>query len=374
MQIHKTFRVEIETLSPLAIQSGEKLSPLTDYIIDGNELYYVEEEKFLDILSNNPNLRTDFEKTIEPANRITSESLKNFFEKNNLKFKTIIKSGPIRFYGNSPKKISTVIKSNGLPYIPGSTIKGAIKNAFLYHWINHYGKEMTAELVDTLENASEDMFDTILGGFQEKIINLAFSIPEDPDITKQPASNIQIRDSKPFKINQLAISTLKRKHCEQEIDTIPIGLQEYVIPGSVTQTEICISSSKLDWEKLDQSSHFANAICTLPNLIPLFKVLNEFFKDMLKDYDRFNLDTPPSNTEQNEAILFLGSGKGIYRNTILWAIKREYEKKGLNFKKFREYFKLPDSKNYEKYPTTCCHIENKPMGWVKIKDLTGKYN
>ncbi len=57
------FRIQLETLTPVAVRSGEVLSPLTDYHIEGNKLYLIDTDKLMADINQN-NCLDDFERKV----------------------------------------------------------------------------------------------------------------------------------------------------------------------------------------------------------------------------------------------------------------------------------------------------------------------
>ncbi|MCC5918818.1 MAG: type III-A CRISPR-associated RAMP protein Csm5 [Cryomorphaceae bacterium] len=424
--IHKHFEIEIELLSPLVINSGEQLSPLTDYFVedktDYSILHYVDRQKLMDQLSLDEKLFQRYQNEVSTIN-VNKPSANRILNKILEEKLLLVSSGKkATYYGGNTTQLSAIIKSNGLPYIPGSSIKGAIKNAFLYHWlvITEKGKRELSKFVinnkailkNSINKVSQLTFEVNQLNEKErelrrqkkklskKEINLkrklnesirkegknwnktflnfedfihinAFSTPTQKGILKQPSGNLSIKDAPSFSFDRIAVATLKRSHLTK--DGWDVGLQEYIQSNSVTRTTISFNTSELDWEKANRHSEFGKILYKPSNLSGLFQVFQSFYKDMKDIQQQFGLDIPDPDLAPNETILFLGSGKGIYRNTILMAIKKEYDRLDLNFKNDFLPIMFPKAKKNDTFPVTCSHIKKQPLGWVKITDKTGIY-
>ena len=422
--IHKTFDIEIEVLSPLAINSGEKLSPLSDYFVEGEQLFFVDEEEFFKVLLENQDLSNKYETAVEKTKIDGADKFLNeLFKEGGVDIQSIAKNDPILFNGGKTTELSSIIKSNGEPYIPGSSVKGAIKNAFLYYWlmntdqgekelskfvidnnqplqrsankisgwnnkINQIKKkekelkkqkkklpkievEQKKKLIKQIEDEQKH-WDKLFSSFEQNIQNKAFDASSKKEVLKQSAGNISIKDSKPFPFKKMAAGTLMRKPLNK--DSWPLCLQEYIQKNSKTSTTFSFNLSNLDWKEPNQNGEFGKILYNPSNLNALFTVLRCFNEDMKDLYNGFGLESiPVTELAKNEAMLFLGSGKGVYRNTILLAIKKEYEKQGLNFKDDFLPVIFSHSKKNTEFPASCSHINNQPLGWVKIKDKTGIY-
>ena len=178
----------IKTLTPLHIgnlhigNGEEELSSL-DYVLHQNKFYRISQQKFLEFLNKNKINLDDYSKwiveTTEKINDINdlenerrrnrnnfgkdknqqlSELKKNF---NLLNFSKSIKKesefinylktlNGISFEGIIKQKVRGFIKNgNNEPYIPGTSIKGAIRSALLYDYLSKHAK------VDEIKNILE---------------------------------------------------------------------------------------------------------------------------------------------------------------------------------------------------------------------------
>ena len=118
--------VQIETLTPIHVGSGVKLQPNIEFLVFGNEIAVIDDEKVLSIIG---------EENIAQWIGIIQkkESLLPYLQKRkpNLKAEDIA----LRIIHNKEKhKVGNEIHSQihngfGLPYLPGSSIKGAIRTA-----------------------------------------------------------------------------------------------------------------------------------------------------------------------------------------------------------------------------------------------------
>lgn len=122
---YEKIKVELETLSPAHIGSGERLTAF-EYIQERNVLKVYPFDYFLSLLSQKPRL-TD--KNILLKMREETISLDKIFEEYHLKDKPKYE---LRIVGNLGRmQLETFIKNIEGPYIPGSEVKGAIRTAFI---------------------------------------------------------------------------------------------------------------------------------------------------------------------------------------------------------------------------------------------------
>lgn len=131
---YKVYRMSLTTLSPIFIGSGEELNK-SMYVYNNREIMIIDERKLIKELLLRKGLYEGFLNECYSGNL----NLTNFLEKHLNGYKDMdIYKYKIMSYSdvktNSKfNNINTFIKSsNGKPYIPGSSIKGAIRTAIIY--------------------------------------------------------------------------------------------------------------------------------------------------------------------------------------------------------------------------------------------------
>ena len=140
----KTYTMKLTTLSPIFIGGGEfnDYSKL-QYIIDKNknELKFINEAKFTKFLRTRKKLDNFIEYVSKPQYNQKTPDLKkwiddNFRHENLNTYDIYDRTEIIDSLENKPNCIKSFIKdSNNQPFIPGSSIKGAIATAILSHLI-----------------------------------------------------------------------------------------------------------------------------------------------------------------------------------------------------------------------------------------------
>lgn len=119
--IHRKWNVEITAETPIHIGSGEKLKKDLDFISESNKVYVLDIYKIgSEILKRNR-----FDLLQNPARVINTLGLS---------YKEVAKRIiPVPYYSRDMYEIHCQIRDgNGKPYIPGSSIKGAIRTALLW--------------------------------------------------------------------------------------------------------------------------------------------------------------------------------------------------------------------------------------------------
>lgn len=402
---NQEFKIQLTTLSPLAINNGEQLSPLSDYFIVAGRLHYVDANEFQQLLSTDDELMGKYEAKIKTTE---IEGAQNFLNKmlSNEALKGIANGTSVAFSGTKTFLLNTIIRSNGQPYIPGSSIKGAIKNAFLYYWLRelegqkrlnsfllkHYEsfredaryisdlskqlkkekkRQQKKEIKRKIDRSQKRRNDDI-AKFERDIQKEAFGISDQqqPGMLRQPASNLSLSDSETLTSDSIQVACIMRRSLSQKVNDWELASQEYIRPGIICTSSIRINTTDNDWKEYNKETPFASMLLsTSQNLSQVFNVLNYFHKDVAVQSQIFNLKKIQVQPGTNEGILHLGTGKGIYRNTVLLAIHKYYEGKGWNF--ISDFLPLLNSNagNHDQFPRSVSHIHGQPLGWVKITDL-----
>ena len=196
----------IKTLTPLHIGNGEELSSL-DYVLYENKFYRISQKKFLEFLNKNKINLDDYSKWIiettekindlenerrrnrnnfgRDKNQQLSELKKNFnllnFTKSIQKESEFIKYlktlNGISFEGIIKQQVRGFIKNgNNEPYIPGTSIKGAIRSALLYNYLSKHANVQNIEkiLKESLQKINTNNLDESKKEFANEIELEAF--------------------------------------------------------------------------------------------------------------------------------------------------------------------------------------------------------
>ncbi len=168
---YSKYKLTLTPLTPIFIGSGETLNK-TKYYYDSLKgiINVVDEKKLINFLSRY-NLIDNFSEYL--LNKGNWGNLPNWFGEKRININTVniwkyqLKTGTLKD-NKDPKKqlneIKTFIKgANGLPYIPSSSLKGAIRTALLaYEILNNKSKYSTFFNRDIkIEKIEEEVFGTI---------------------------------------------------------------------------------------------------------------------------------------------------------------------------------------------------------------------
>jgi CRISPR-associated protein Csm5 len=201
-------KLYLKTITPVHIGNGEKLYAL-DYVLYNNTFYNISQNQFLEFLSVNNIPYNDYagwiSDTTQKIENLETEKKKDKWNKDinqrlseaerNFNLLSFVQSNKIRKekefikylndnaliykipYQTKPKhNIRGHLKTDfNQPYIPGTSIKGAIRTALLYNYLSRYADEnrIYAIIENELQEAKQNPKEKIKR-FTDKIEQLAF--------------------------------------------------------------------------------------------------------------------------------------------------------------------------------------------------------
>lgn len=377
----KSKHLNIETVTPVSVGTGEIWSPVTDFFVKNKRLFRIDAGKFHELLMAKDKVAFFSEyvyKSVNESGTGTTTDLRSFIENvlGAAPEKLTRKSIPFPNAGHSKEQVACCYTSNGRPVIPGSSLKGAAKTALFYHWLKNSdeGKEALKTMINHLiPRYDKNWFKDVYPKEVEK------KFPDKTDENGKPIfAGLSIGDTEPFPAESLSVYKTERIHL-----TSPKR-------KNVPQVKICINKgffSNLSFKSsqwpvnesfVKQMNHFAhNAILTEQ------EILNEQSKDISPAisgklnafYDRIT-DQIDRIEDSRELTFFMrvGSGKSFFDNTMAMVLYEADENKDA-FKAFCRMYELgkaPNERHYklkEPFPITRSVISDiyEPMGWVKIR-------
>lgn len=363
-------KLRLETISPVHIGKGEKITSYSDYIYDDGYVYYIDYNKLENYMmkkNNMDDLIDDFVDIVRnqaSSNKKRKYRLKDFFKEHGLNYKDYT-------YNKLPaneeitEEINRALCSGIRPYIPGSSIKGLIRTAFLYKHFSKSSIDLSKILNDTKNpyigqevfgKYSQDIFKYI------RVSDTTLFDKKDLEIIKTHRENFKKKAEIPFIVEAIKAGTIG------ELD-ISINLKK---ENLWVDTILKDFYEHKGWDKerivFDVVNTFTKKI--LENEIQALKKANEEkYYDLINQHImRFN-EVEKLLQSGEGAILRIGFGKTFVANSI--AMK--FEK--IEMKQIREKVFSTKSKkmhDYEPFPITRTIFydndgEKREMGWVRIK-------
>jgi len=389
MTINQVHKIKLTTLSPVSVGDGDSLIPFTDYLLDGDEVVYIDQEKMEARLSEKPEYVLDeLVKNIGyAANVRKNDFLLNFIEDASLldtSLEAVSRHGRIPAYGiDNVTELQTIVKNFGQPYIPGSTIKGAMKNAILFDWLREdpAGREALRQFKESLFSRSKDRRDNPNKVYQEKVEDKIFGSLRSR--RRMPYSMFRVADTNPLPTTDaLGVYKTDRFHLSKgNPDTQLSMIKEAVNAGCEFNFTLEIDAKTKTFDKYIKK--FRNNIFELFDIINYFTLENlyqelDYFREEinpqvdkeLSDYysfleDRVQEIEGHQKNKQSIALMRLGSGKTYYYNSIGLAFMQTYEKAE---DRFRRQFRLRPKQDLFPVTRTITH-DKRELGWVRIENV-----
>ncbi len=390
-QATKQYHIKITSITPVCIGDGQKLSPFSDYKLKVDKLIYLNQETIQQILKTRPNLIEDFVKGIITGmdNTGSKFDIESFFYNRakvdlaSITLKTIDSTAVPK--GN--KNLYTIIKNAGVhPYIPGSSLKGAVKTALLYNWLmdknNHWCK-------DYLKSGDKNSIGNLSKKEEDNLQNEKKALEEELN-NKLNSFEFAVSDSDLFSEDSIKAIDTKRLHLKEGKFTIPQTWEAIKENCSATITINSIKENKdklLNWSEIckivnsytlnsnDREWEIFNSCGAENNKfdVKLNDIKRIFYKFYKKSEDDIN------KADETACYLRLGSGKGYYFNSIGLALyNADKTNNKVLFYKFLKQMKFKSSKKYRlhatEFPLTrVLDLETyNPLGWVKLELLKEK--
>lgn len=390
-KVRAMIRYKISIESPVHIGSGEKLGSM-DLVVQNGRVFLIDLNKVLSELKNkgeNPLVLYD---EIERSG--SHFSFKNFLDKRKIDVEVVSRAS-FSCRGR-PNNVSTFIKNAfGVPLLPGSSLKGAIRTALTWYFLKDENMRSKIEvtlkgILETVRRAKDERERRRASGHWKRRIgpqleNLIFYGKEkDPQYDMNKA--VTVTDAS-FEADLLELALCKTFTVTRENSLVPKSYDvfvEAIMPGNKGgTTDISLNSyflkrklSELGFDKgrVDLLREFPR-ICNefSKNVIEYELEFLRYYKlpELVQFYENL-LDSLPG--KNNEFLLRLGSGIGWISTTVglilkenphlLEEIRREF---GLGRRRNQPYY-VPE------FPKTRKLIMDKetpkyPLGWIRLVEL-----
>lgn len=385
--------IHIKTITPLHIGGNEVLSPLADYWMDdAKEIHLINGDALAEAVYEADKTETYIKAVEEIITEKKNRMLSDFVQNTLKKEITGMESGiALKSFGvENPINIDCCIKTDGQPYIPGSSIKGAVRTAILQNWLNS-GKPESEKALDDFLNAlasfskrsdlkKTKQADEIERVFRESAEEKLFgSLKEDKRLA---ASCLRINDTEKANLYDVAVYQLDRFNLLTGEKDIPI-LKQCIAKETVFSTVIYI-----DYYSYKQKT-FHSIFKDIKNKPDLFALLNSVSLQVLnyeidalmnsnvwavkiKSYETFlgSMKERIEKSDNKTAYMRLGFGKLQFYQTIAMPI---YKNTGMDethgdWVQYLCYCNKMSDDIAAVYPSTrvLTSAEQEPLGWIEL--------
>lgn len=302
---YQHYNMKLTTLSPIFIGDGKKLIK-KEYIYDGeNKKIIIPDLMKMVKQFENYNINSEYEIYISNKNDKNGlgEWIKN--KRGNLKMVFNFTKYVIDFKNADPRdakgkfdlnEIATFIKDPyGLPYVPGSSIKGMIRTALLCYEIANNDK--LSNLLNQIYEKSKGNSNSRPHNLKEATVDLENEIFKS--MNKSIMRGLIIGDSRPLKTSDLTLSKKIDYTIGKNENLLPI-YRESIKPEVDIYFDISIDS-------LVDNTAFPYSMANIFEAVNLFnQISNKYFYSI---FDREN---------NGENIVYLGGGTGFLSKTMIY--------------------------------------------------------
>ena len=391
----------VEVLSPLHIGKGRELTPV-DIYPEGDKIHVLDIERLTNDLMR---FGVEMEEILALLKDPPGDAYiwKDYMERFPLK-PSSYSIYTLRIHGNIGKesmRIREFIKLNGRPYIPGSSLKGAIRTAIFYKVLKDCGSSDIAMITVSKVNGGVariigrygDVIDYYLSYINREIgrINpkkvddhleaIVFGMDENRvryEPKRDPMRALIVRDSEPISRKHLAVYRVDIVGNPQPIPTWVEALE----PGTIVDVEILVDTEALRlnasyfngllWECLKERGNPAEVFEDF-----VWEAVEEFYREVMKQevreiqkFGKYSSQIKSFYTsikEYSGHLLRLGWGSGWIATTIgLLLIRKGYRWE--NVRKKLGLGRNPHGKAISReFPKTKRLASGMPMGWVIVR-------
>lgn len=347
----------LKILSPVHIHSGEVVKSM-NYTVRNKEVLIFDEIDVIQSIEQKEILNDELLRNFAASDNRRKEYNKtlNYYINRGIIHKSVIDKYKTKAINNvqdlSGQEIYRMMMNIRGPYIPGSTLKGAVRTAILYDYLLNKGIDYIKDAVDFLNYR---------GGRYLIDDYIIYGVDNNGQLNK-------VIQKDPFKF--LGIKDINMVGNELEVYEEFIYNISGFVPGNIIETiKEGDYSEEFDFEiRVNEklSNMYNEEILKYFNEEELLRVLHQYSTDIIDDeleyyktnkHQSFNtkeiierLEKIKSQNSINSPVLRIGKGKGYKSNTVALAIKKL--DKNYYLKEIEKIANPPKyNKNYE-YPKT----------------------
>jgi len=378
------FNCKLTTLSPIHIGSGEAFSPIDYYYDKKNELVnFVDQGKLMLALKEYAKDTKHFNALMSDLTREIESNLDNkrlnygiieFLNELEINPEEVIgDSIPCRTLGTHKVDIQEFINSAGRRFIPGSSIKGAIKTAFMYKQINNNNQllNMLTKHINEMHwkerRPDHVIYSKIFGKNPSLDFFKAVTISDTEEVSNREIRKIAVFDN----VYGPVLSTVFLETIYDSQEKIPFSLK---IDDKLAKSEIL--NVKYDLIQSIKEACNDHTIARIKFQIEQIEKVEERTKCDLSKIEKFYnglLSITESITNENRIITQIGHGSGFFGTTINLVL---HEKAPEALMELRRKFRIGKNKKTgsfdKRFPKTNLlelstgNIANNSLGWTML--------
>lgn len=363
---------KITTLSPVCIldEDGKRLSPYIDIIKDKDSIIELDKEKIINSIINDNRSFNRYLNILKnkSQNSIDKFTMQKLIEDKGLKIENITyRKIQCKSSINNLIEVHSCMKSNGKAYIPGSSLKGAIRTAILF---NSSNEKQILERIDYLEDLKPKIKCSTI---KKSYVGEDVFRSKPNDIQSDKFKYLIVRDSERVKSNLViyearSINIFKNKN-KSEIPLDMRMLLECIDIGEELNFQIVIKDEYFEKEKIfNYINEFYEKVIAreIEEVLRIYDV--ESKNKLINEYSLLLEKIRLLKRENSGFILRVGRLKGYFSNSITSQCKSE------TLSRITNIYKVKKRKKINEFPTTKWVVTNNEnidglFGWVQVKEV-----
>lgn len=351
-------KIKIETLCPIHIGTGEQWD-LFSYTIRNGVLYHFISEKIYQNIS--PEKRAEFDKLLDASDHLKirsfiAENVNDSFCDIKIKVSNLIEETYNKNKNNLNNQIVVhpfIRTGKTETYIPGSSIKGAIRTAVISRLCP------TGEIK---KNPIRNDWESIILKYERENYGRI-----KPDIKTDPFRTIHIEDAYLQDNEKMKIAEVFQFSPSKPIPFLGIDMfSEFAETGAVFTGEIALYN-ELQNSRLNDRHYFERPI----NLVDVIKNCNEFYLNNIAHdiayYERNNKTPEIKELLKNYKSIKDRADEIIKKNGFIIRLGRFSGFEAMTIDEHREFHDRKSGKIKKSAATRNIYEKNSPVGWVGIK-------
>lgn len=359
---------ELKILTPIIISADEnqRLDPYINMVEKDDGVGILDLEKLDEIFISDKYLFDEYIEILrnQSANSKDKFKIKKLLNKKRIKLDSVIlKTIPYAYQIRNLTQITQCVKSRGIAYIPGSSIKGAIRTAILY---DRTREKLNYKFIENKQNIYSNK--KIYVG-QEEFRSNPKSVQDD--IFK----NIIVRDTNLLKSINTKIYNVKNLNLYKSIKRNELELTLPMLVECISEEQKLETSIKIKEKMFDDRRTFVNKEDfynrvnsyyedLLNREIEVFEKLRDESKyKIINEYNTLLSRIKELRNNKNGFILRVGKLKGLFSNTVDIGFNDE-ELQKININKKGKKGEFPTSR----WVITNMDSVIGTLGWIELKE------
>lgn len=307
------YTATLQTLSPIHIGDGNELRQNFDFAIHNNHTYRLNEDEIL--FAKEPQLKPDRQGHYPAPGTLLTE---RDFENDSF-FRYVLRGAPRS--GKTDARMKSFIKDRrDVPYIPGSSLKGALRTALAWNGWNEVQPRLSRSAIGTSKSwAGQPLEKKLFGPDPNHDLLRALQVADLFSDSKKPGKGLLIVNAQ--------VLTMKHAQAPIELEALPGDIS---FTGSITVDETLFS------EMAEKELHFGNrrhwlaelaartqahSQARIAELVQWFEKADQAYAAVAKFYRQLN----GVRLKPNQALVQVGWGSGWDGKTFWTHLQKDPE-------------------------------------------------